>query len=100
MSKVAFFSPYFPKFFFRKPPNFLGTPKFFTPQKFFGLPKFFYPLRPGNSFFRLFRPKKSFLARKKPLFLDLKNFFRLFRPKIFFKSTQFLTKTSFKPSKL
>ena len=66
MSKVAFFGHISPNFFddlfFRKPP------KFFTPPKFFGLPKFFYPFRPGNSFFRLFRPKK-------PPFLDLKNFF-------------------------
>ena len=59
MSKVAFFGHISPNFFddlfFESPPNFLGTP-----QNFFGLPKFFYPFRPGNSFFRLFRPKKFF----------------------------------------
>ena len=97
MSKAAFFGHIYPNFFddlfFRNPPNFLGNPQNFLPPKNFPpSPNFLNPFRPENPFFRLFRPKK-------PLFFDLKIFFRLFRPKNFFKSTQFLTKTSFKPSK-
>ena len=79
MSKVAFFGDISPNFFddlFLESPNFLGTP-----QRFFGLPKFFYPFSPGNSFFRLFRPKKSFLALKTSFFRPKKFFSRLFRPK-------------------
>ena len=75
MSKVAFFWPYFPKFF-RYPQNFL------PPKNFSASPNFFYPFRPENSFFTLYRPEKNFF-RPKNFFLDLKNFYRLFRPKIF-----------------
>ena len=53
----------------------------FTPQKFFGLPIFFYSFRPENSFFRLYRPKKSFLALKNLFFRPKKIFSR---PKNFF----------------
>ena len=78
MSKFAFFGHISPNFFdnlhFRNPANFLGTPKIFNPPKNISAsPNFSYPFRPENSFFRLYRPKKSFL--------DLKIFFGLFRPK-------------------
>ena len=80
MSKVAFFGHISPNFFddlfFRNLLNFLGTPKNFSAS-----PNFFYPFRPENSFFRLYRLKKCFLAQKDLFFRPKKNFFRLFRPK-------------------
>ena len=84
MSKVAFFWPYFPKFFryaqnFLPPKNFSASPNFFTLLDlkilflpfidlkivFLALKNLFF--RPKKIFFRLFRPKNPFLD-----FLDLK----------------------------
>ena len=60
MPKVAFFGHISPTFL-DTPKNFLPPP----PPKIFQPLQFSYPFRPENSFFRLYRPKKCFLALKK-----------------------------------